>query len=360
MPVKHNFYTEREFLKVFLIKLRSFLCFISGSLTGGQTYADNSEPGGRVLKTSFLMLLSVIICVCAAFNLPLQAETDVNSVMRSGRYSDPAAGGETEIAYRLYIPENYRPDRKYSLLIFFHGAGERGNDANHLLYVEQYRYIQNIIDDRELREQFFIFAPQCPEDMVWVCEWSTGTYDFGSTPQTVPEALAMSFVQNVLLKSYSIDRSEIFVTGLSMGGFATWDLLARYPDMFCAAVSVCGGCDPSTASIVKNVPIRAFHSDDDDVVPVTGEYEMCEALGRMGADVKMNILHGWGHYAWVEGYSDRETFDWFIGHRNPSSEGFLGDASLTVIPAVIVAVAVSVIPATVILIVKRHRLKNEN
>lgn len=320
------------------------------------------------MKRILSILLAVIFLsvLCVSFS----AQVDINGRTESDYYIDSSIDPEIGIAYRLYLPENYTSNKKYPLLIFLHGAGERGEDGKHLLYVEQYRYLQKILDDEELRSEFIFFAPQCPKNMRWVeSDWTPGTYDFANTPQSVPEALVMSYVEKVIFEDCSVDRSRIYVTGLSMGGYGTWDLLARYPDLFAAAVTVCGGCDVATAETVKDIPVRIFHAEDDPTVSIAGETAMYEALSALGSDIRMTVLHGCGHAAWNEGYADEETFQWLIRQQKTlepdetigetegpetADEPDNGSAGVGSVPIlVLVAVAAAVAVVTFLLVKKK-------
>jgi len=246
----------------------------------------------------------------------LTEPANLNDKLTLGFYSDKNVDSEIQIAYRLYVPENIDKNKKYALMIFLHGAGERGSDGNHLSYKVQAQFIKNIVEDDKLKEQFIVFAPQCPNEMQWVnSDWHPGKYDFTNTPQSIPEALVMSYIEKEILGKYEIDKSRIYVTGLSMGGFGTWDLITRYPDLFAAAMPICGGCDVKTAEAVKHIPIRIYHGDKDTAVLIDGEIDMAEELTKLGSDIKMTVLQGLGHDAWVYGYGDKEVFDWFISQR---------------------------------------------
>src|SRR5262249_5923284 len=144
-----------------------------------------------------------------------------------------------ELPYRLMKPEGYDASKKYPLVIFLHGAGERGTDNEKQLVhgVPQFA-------SKENREKYpcFLIAPQCPDKQSWV------NVDWSAEPHTIPKEpaesakLVLNLIQS-LQKEYSVDPKRIYITGLSMGGYGTWDLLARKPELFAAAVPICGGGD---------------------------------------------------------------------------------------------------------------------
>ena len=185
------------------------------------------------------------------------------------------------LPYRFLTPRNYDPARKYPVVLFFHGAGERGTDNQRQLVHGAGLFLKP-----ENREQFpcFVIAPQCPEKQQWVnMPWAG---DAGTRPEQPSEAmkLALEILENVS-KEFSVDPDRIYVTGLSMGGYATWDLVTRFPERIAAAAPVCGGGDEKTitASVAK-VPLWAFHSEDDTVVKVIRSRNMVAAMRKLGGD----------------------------------------------------------------------------
>ena len=116
-------------------------------------------------------------------------------------------------------------------------------------------------------------------------------------------------------KEYSIDPQRIYLTGLSMGGYGTWDLLARKPDLFAAGVPVCGGGDESTAGKIAKIPIRVFHGDKDNSVPVARSRTMVEALKKAGGHPKYTEYAGVGHNPWDKAYADPKLMNWLFKQK---------------------------------------------
>ena len=175
-----------------------------------------------------------------------------------------ADGGR--LPYRLLRPLDYRPAQKYPLVLFLHGAGERGNDN-----AAQLVHGMNEFAGDRIREQYpaFVVAPQCPADGQWVnVPWSADTHTLTKDP-AAPLRHSLELLA-ALEKEFSIDARRVYVTGLSMGGFGTWDAVQRYPERFAAAVPVCGGGDATRAKPIVNVPVWAFHGADDGVVKPRG------------------------------------------------------------------------------------------
>ncbi|MDB6031442.1 MAG: Lipolytic protein family [Verrucomicrobiales bacterium] len=224
------------------------------------------------------------------------------------------------LPYRLLTPRNYNAAQKYPLVLFFHGAGERGNDNQRQLVHGASLFLKP-----ENRDKFpcFVIAPQCPEKEQWVdMPWSG---DAGTRPEKPSKAmkLALEVLQDAG-KEFSIDHDRIYVTGLSMGGYATWDLITRFPDRFAAAAPVCGGGDEKTiAEPVAKVPVWAFHSEDDTVVKVIRSRNMIAALQKFGGKPKYFEYFSLGHGSWDKAYSEPELIPWMFAQRLGQPDTFV-------------------------------------
>lgn len=185
--------------------------------------------------------------------------------------------------YRVFIPSQQVKGQTYPLVLCFHGAKGRGteNEARGSLAYE-------VLTSEDIQEKHpaFIIAPQCPKGKRWVNQnWSDGAYDSEKVPISEEMTMALSIVDQMMAE-LPIDRSRIYVTGRSMGGFAAWDAIARRPNFFAAAVPIAGGGDPKKAPEWKNLPIWAFASAGDTTCPVSGTRSVIEALKKEGANAK--------------------------------------------------------------------------
>ncbi len=221
------------------------------------------------------------------------------------------AAGRT-IPYQLLEPDPAQNQTKFPLVIFFHGAGERGTDNE-----KQLIHGTRLFLTSTNRQAYpcFVVAPQCPSEQQWVdMPWNTDSGDRPAQPSA-----AMGLVLELLAKlsrDKSIDTNRIYVTGLSMGGFATWDCITRFPGRFAAAVPVCGGGDDKTVTAaVAQTPVWTFHSDDDTVVRVGRTRAMVEAMRRAGGAPKYNEFTGLGHNAWDKAYSEPDLLPWMFAQR---------------------------------------------
>ena len=216
------------------------------------------------------------------------------------------------LPYRIYIPKNYDCGERYPLLVFLHGAGERGTDnEKNLIHVQ---YLFN--DPESPVYDSIVLVPQCPEDSQWVLTpWENGNYCIETTPES-PGLETLCMLIDECRDFYNIDDDRIYVTGLSMGGFGTWDLLSRHGARFAAGIPVCGGGDPSYAPLLKRIPIRIFHGSEDGSVPVSGSRQMFAAIRREGGTlVDYTEFDGEGHGIWDKVYEDRENIDWLYAQN---------------------------------------------
>jgi poly(3-hydroxybutyrate) depolymerase len=228
-------------------------------------------------------------------------------------HTNPAISGYS-MPYRLFVPTGYTADKSYPLVLFLHGAGERGTDNE-----QQIGAIRGAKLWAEAANQAsnpcFVVAPQCPSDKQWVnTNWSNGSYSIDKILVS-NELLMVKDIIEKLQTQYNIDASHLFITGLSMGGYGTWDFILRYPDMFKAAIPICGAGDPSKAALIRKMPLRVFHSSDDTVVPVAGSRDMVNALNLFGANNRGNYYTEYtnqGHFSWVNAYNTADLPGWFF------------------------------------------------
>lgn len=202
------------------------------------------------------------------------------------------------LQYLLYLPEDYTKDsqKKWPLILFLHGAGERGSDLNKVKIHGPPKIVQGKRDF-----PFIVVSPQCPEGSWW-------------------ESSSLKVLLDEIEAKYRVDPDRVYLTGLSMGGFGTWELATRYPDRFAAIAPICGGGKPLLAGALKGVSVWVFHGDADPVVPVQNSDDMVEALKQVGADVKYTRYPGVQHDSWTATYNNPELYKWFLSHRRGEKE----------------------------------------
>jgi len=222
----------------------------------------------------------------------------------------------TTYRYQVYIPADFSPKKKWPVILFFHGAGERGDDGVLQMKVGLAPAI------RQHTERFpcLVVFPQCRDKQVW----------FGEMEQQALQALDQS------INEFNGDPQRIYLTGLSMGGYGTFYLASRHPGKFAAMAPICGGVVPppsfpfppdaaahipieqpyeTIAKKIDNMPIWIFHGDADNVIPVTESRQMTEALRAMGGNVKYTEYAGVNHNSWDKAYAEPDFISWLLSHR---------------------------------------------
>ena len=227
------------------------------------------------------------------------------------------ADGES-LLYRLFVPPKHESGDKLPLILFLHGAGERGDDNEaQLIHAEVLRFVS---DEAQAKQPCILVAPQCPKDDKWVPAYF-GLKQFKEPPkEDTPggPSTAMRLVTEMLdalEKELPVDPNRRYVTGLSMGGYGSFDLCIRQPHRFAAAVPICGGADPARAKEIAHIPFWIFHGADDPVVPVQLSRNMVEALEQAGARPKYTEYPGVKHNAWHRAYTEPELADWLLSQR---------------------------------------------
>ena len=250
------------------------------------------------------MLLGLSVLLLAG-RVPAQ---EVETIMKAEVYKD--AAGES-LNYRLYLPDDIENIKNCPLLLFLHGAGERGLDNTKQL---KHCIKDIVLYSKEKKEPVILVVPQCPENMKWVnVDWSAGSNAMPSSP-SVPMKLAKEVVEN-LAKKYPVDPKRVYVTGLSMGGYGTWDAIQRWPDFFAAAMPLCGGGDDHLGDKIKGVPIWAFHGDKDTAVKVDRSRAMIDAIKKSGGNPKYTEYPGGGHDCWTVTFKNPEVLAWLFAQK---------------------------------------------
>ena len=201
--------------------------------------------------------------------------------------------------YLLYLPDEYDSIESWPLVLFLHGAGERGND---LELVKKHGPPKLAAEGKKF--PFIIVSPQCAEDLSW-------------------EPIELTALLDQIIKTYNVDEDRIYVTGLSMGGFGTWRLAAYTPERFAAIAPICGGGEPFWAKRYANLPTWVFHGALDTAVPLRRSEEMVAAMKKPGSEPKFTIYPEAKHDSWTETYDNPELYEWLLSQTRepmPSNE----------------------------------------
>jgi predicted peptidase len=226
---------------------------------------------------------------------------------------DELQSGGATLRYRLFTPDpaTAGDDGRLPLVLFLHGAGERGDDnAAQLKHgvVEFHR--------RQAEHPCLVLVPQCPAGRKWVeVDWGKGggAGTFPAQPSE-PMKVALAVVDD-LIAAGRADPRRLYVTGLSMGGYGTWFAAALPGSRFAAAAPVCGGGDPEWAGRYVGLPIWAFHGDDDRAVPVGRSREMIAAIRAAGGEPTYTEYPGVGHDSWTQTYAADAFHEWLFAQR---------------------------------------------
>lgn len=219
----------------------------------------------------------------------------ITPIERATEIREGAPSPADTLRYLVHLPEDYDvdPARRWPLVLFLHGAGERGADIDLVALHGPPK-----LADAGHEFPFVLVSPQCPESSRWDAE-----------------PTVLSRLLDEVSARYRIDSDRVSVTGLSMGGFGTWTLATRYPERFAAIAPICGGLWGQSAASIRDLPVWAFHGDADDVVPIAMTEEIVTELRSCGSDVRFTRYAGVGHDSWTATYENSELYDWLLAQR---------------------------------------------
>ncbi len=205
-----------------------------------------------------------------------------------------------KLKYFIYFPNDYLT-KKYPLVLFLHGAGERGTNLKDIEIHGLPKLVRN-----GKKFPFIIIAPQCPLNLWW------------SDP--LPVDLLSELVNDIVMK-YGIHKNNVFCTGLSMGGYGTLALSIKNPKLFSAIIPICGGVDIKNFFDIlnlKDLPIWLFHGDKDEVIPLENSQSIYKVLKPVNKNIKLTVYKGVDHNSWDRAYDDNELYKWMLSHKETS------------------------------------------
>jgi predicted peptidase len=266
----------------------------------GRRATQNRRPGwGKALARIIVAVgLAGMIATAAP---PAQPNTD----MQTAKVFKFKKVSHAKVNYLLFLPKGYHAsaDKRWPLLLFLHGAGERGSDVWKVATHGPPKIVA-----RDPNFPFIVVSPQCPEGEVWSTDQLLGLLDS-------------------VMKKLKVDAGRVYLTGLSMGGYGTWDLGLSHPERFAAIVPICGGgqiinillAQGAKAQALRSLGVWAFHGGKDPVVPLEESQRLVERLKKVGVqDVKLTVYREAGHYSWTETYNDPKLYEWLLSHdRKP-------------------------------------------
>ena len=237
---------------------------------------------------SLLILLFATVAHAAGKKPPL---------LVAGQRPQPALATDG-YPYQLFVPRTAvgSSGRTWPLMIFLHGSGERGDDINRVKVHGPPK-----IADRNSDFPFIVISPLLPAEQDW-------------------DIAKLEAILDHAMSTLPVDRSRIYLTGLSRGGHASWRWAAANPGRFAAVAPVAGRGDPATACALKDKPVWAFHGDRDDVVIPEGSFAMVRAIRACGGNPRLTIYPDLGHNAWDPAYDDPALYLWFLSQRLDEAE----------------------------------------
>ena len=222
-----------------------------------------------------------------------RAEVPGSLLARAFRDAGPR---DVRFKYFEYLPADYGKDpaRRWPLVVFLHGAGERGTELNKVL---KYGPPRLVTEGRTY--DFILIAPQCPPAYGWRID-------------------DLELLLADVLATRAVDPARLYLTGVSMGGVATWEWLIRRPELFAAAVPVCGAGDAGLARRARPTPVWAFHGALDEIIPLGCSEEMVAAFKAAGGEALLTVYPDVGHDSWEPAYDDPKLYEWLLAHRRES------------------------------------------
>ncbi len=195
--------------------------------------------------------------------------------------------------YLLFLPAAYEQAETHPMIVFLHGAGERGSNLDKV----KRHGPPKLVEEKE-DFGFIVLSPQCHSGQRW------------------NSADLFELIQHIK-QHYKVDPERVYLTGLSMGGYGTWDLAVSQPYEFAAIAPICGGGNPRFASRIKHIPTWVFHGAKDTVVPMSQSEGMVQAMEAAGGTPKFTIYPNAGHDSWTKSYANPELYRWFLQHTKP-------------------------------------------
>jgi len=246
------------------------------------------------MKTTFSLLLALV----AVFSV-MKAKAQTSNSPVTAATLDWKSTRTGELKYLLYLPPDYSKssDKKWPLMLFLHGAGERGTDVQRVAIHGPMSLVK-----QGTNFPFIIVAPQCPVNEIW---------------ENDPLLQLLDRIE----KNYAVDSNRIYLTGLSMGGYGTWKLGLSHPAKFAAIAPICGGANMIDVILgswdrrqeIEKLPIWAFHGAKDDVVPLSESERVVEGLKKAGhKDIQFTVYPEARHDSWKQAYSDPKFYEWLL------------------------------------------------
>lgn len=270
----------------------------------------------RASRTPTVWGIALLLAAPTAFGTEMKSDVRPRKTIhqvdvRSSRHRSTAG---RKLPYRLLIPAGYETSTDaHPLLVFLHGAGERGGNNR-----AQLTHGKRLLCKAAIDYDCFVLAPQCPCGGWWAGRhWADPEHGLTEEPSETMHMLVELIDE--LEKEYRIDADRLYIMGLSMGGFGVWDAVERYPKRFAAAVPICGGGDETRAAQIAHVPVWVFHGRQDPVVSAQLSRTMVRALRAAGGDPRFTEYADVGHNSWDKAFNEPELLDWLTAQQRQTA-----------------------------------------
>lgn len=250
-----------------------------------------------------ILLLAFVVCAVSV------------SAQQSFKAGIFVSSAGDSLKYRYLEPEICKPSRKYPLVLFFHGYSDIGSDNERHLTRGSQMFLNPV--NRERFPAFVIF-PQCPSDQMWSYTQypdKLTPYNLEPASELPPATKAVKELLDSYLDNPNVDKNRIYIMGISMGGQATFDMAVRFPEVFAAAVPLCGSVKAGRIHAAKNIKFRIYHGDADNVVPVECSRLAYRELKEAGAEVEYIELHGHRHDIWRQVFNQPDFMEWLFKQK---------------------------------------------
>ncbi|MEO1023115.1 MAG: PHB depolymerase family esterase [Bacteroidota bacterium] len=256
-----------------------------------------------------MIRISTLFFITILMSTSVFAQQELNDLFERHEFTNK--DGEV-LRYRLLNPDQTTDQDTYPLVLFMHGAGQRGTDNEQQLVHGAWNFA---LPENRAEYPAFVIAPQVPGEQKWstLDWWGPTDQVWGDSLSPVME-LTIQLVEQFIEK-HPVDVSRIYVTGLSMGGFGTWEFIQRKPEWVAAAVPVCGGGDLTKADRITGIPIWSFHGDKDYVVKTDFSRLMHQTIKEMGGNSRYTELKGVDHNAWDTTYANQDMIRWMFSQK---------------------------------------------
>lgn len=252
------------------------------------------------------MKKSIILTAIVAMAMVSCKEKPVEIVFEKMTFE--ASNGIT-LPYQVHYPESYSFSEKCPLLLFLHGAGERGDDNE-----AQMLHGGDLLRSSEILRNVLVIIPQCPKDSRWATKG--GPWELDYNPVLNAPLAAVKELLDCFVKTEVADPAHIYATGLSMGAMGTFDLTMAYPDFFAAVTPICGTVNAQEIDEYDgNTVFRIYHGEDDPVVDPKGSYNAYETLKAHGKNVTLTTYPGVKHNSWDNVFAEPDYLSWFFQYQ---------------------------------------------